>query len=185
MDRRTFLTATAGAGCASLLPLSQARADEVDLGFDLRKGRRTLDLYRPETGERLNLTYMKDGVWQEGAYPLICSLMRDIHVQEVRAIDHQLIAILDWMQSYLAKYGYNQPILVNSGYRSQRTNARLEGAAKNSQHLLGKAVDIRIPGLPTEYLGKLTIWLSQGGVGVYASKGFVHIDTGRIRTWRG
>ena len=51
--------------------------------------------------------------------------------------------------------------------------------------MLGKAIDVRIPGVSAEYLGKLMRWLSRGGVGVYDNRNFVHIDTGRVRTWRG
>ena len=37
-----------------------------------------------------------------------------------------------------------QPIIISSGYRSPALN-RAVGGAKNSQHLTGEAVDIRIP----------------------------------------
>jgi uncharacterized protein YcbK (DUF882 family) len=85
----------------------------------------------------------------------------------------------------LAQYGYKQPLQILSGYRSPQTNENTEGAAKASQHMLGKAIDVRIPGVSAEYLGKLMRWLSRGGVGVYDNRNFVHIDTGRVRTWHG
>lgn len=189
MDRRQFLKAGLGLGAvtgSALLPvdiLSAARA--ADLGFDMTQGSRTLTLYRPETGERLALEYLRNGEWVGDAYTRLCWLLRDIHVGQHVQMDTRLIAIMDWVQRYLAQYGYTEPLHVLSGYRSPRTNAAIEGAAKNSQHLHGKALDLRIPGLSANYFGQLLAWLSQGGVGTYADRGFVHVDTGRLRQWRG
>ncbi|WP_337223127.1 YcbK family protein, partial [Vibrio alginolyticus] len=73
------------------------------------------------------------------------------------AIDDRLILILIAMQTYLDSYGYIKPIIVTSAYRSEKTNSKLlgEGASKNSMHLTGQAVDIRIPGLSPSYMSKL------------------------------
>lgn len=190
LDRRSFLQKGARLGAAAagslVLPASfSAPAQASNLGLDLTRGSRVLDLYRPETGEKLQLEYLRDGQWQHRSYEYLCWLMRDIHVNKPEAMDYNLIAILDWIQWYLRQYGYTQPLQILSGYRSPETNEKTEGAAKQSQHLLGKAIDIRIPGLSAEYLGKLVQWLSRGGVGVYHNKNFVHIDTGSVRTWRG
>ena len=190
MDRRQFLKQGLRLGAATaggiLLPAAFGpQAQAADFGFDLTKGSRVLNLVRPESGEKLNIEYMRNGQWQGDAYNYLCWLLRDIHVNRHVAMDYNLIAILDWAQWYLGQYGYNKPLQILSGYRSPQTNARLENAAKNSQHLYGKAIDLRISGLSAEYLGRLFRWLSQGGVGIYADDGFVHIDTGSVRTWRG
>lgn len=190
MDRRSFLQKGARLGAAAagslVLPFGfPAQAQAASSGFDLTRGPRVLNLYRPETGEKLHLEYLRDGQWQNRSYDHLCWLMRDIHVNKHVAMDYNLIAILDWLQWYLRQYGYTQPLQILSGYRSAETNRNIEGAAKASQHLLGKAIDLRIPGVPAEYLGKLVQWLSRGGVGVYNNSNFVHIDTGRVRTWRG
>jgi uncharacterized protein YcbK (DUF882 family) len=60
-----------------------------------------------------------------------------------------------------------------------------ESVARSSLHVSGKACDFRIPGVSAEYTGKLCRYLQGGGVGVYQDKGFVHVDTGRVRQWRG
>lgn len=190
MDRRQFLKEGLRLGAATagglVLPAAfGSQAQAADLGFDLSKGSRVLSLIRPETKEKLNIEYMRDGKWMGESYNYLCWMFRDIHVNKHVAMDHNLIAILDWVQWYLKQFGYDRPLQILSGYRSPWTNARTEGAAKNSQHLYGKAIDLRIPGVSTEYLGRLLQWLSQGGVGVYASDGFVHIDTGSVRAWRG
>ena len=71
------------------------------------------------------------------------------------------------------------PIKVNSGYRSPSHNARV-GGVSNSQHLTGKASDIKIVGLTSQQTAEKIIELidsgkmKQGGIGVYPS--FVHYD---------
>lgn len=73
----------------------------------------------------------------------------------------------------------NKPISVNSGYRSTRHNKRV-GGSPNSQHLLGKAADIKVKGIKPIELAKLIEELItdgeilQGGVGIYNT--FVHYD---------
>lgn len=160
-------------------------ASQDALSFDLSKGIRTLNLYRPTTKEKLNGIYMRDGIWVPGAYESICHILRDVKANTAIRMDPKLIAILDWVQRYLGSHGYKQPIHITSGYRSPKTNAKIEGAAKNSQHIKGRAIDIVIPGLSAAYLGTLMRWLAQGGVGTYDKRGFVHIDTGTVRAWRG
>jgi len=76
-----------------------------------------------------------------------------------------------------------------SGYRSPRTNAMLRGAsshsgvASRSLHLSGRALDFRLPGFDTARLGDLALELGRGGVGLYRESDFVHVDTGRVRSW--
>ena len=49
--------------------------------------------------------------------------------------------------------------------------------------MLGKAIDIRIAGVPLDDLRDAAISLGVGGVGFYARSQFVHLDTGRVRSW--
>ena len=73
----------------------------------------------------------------------------------------------------------NKPISITSGYRSPEHNAKIKGA-KNSQHVQGKAVDIKIKGLTPKEVALIIEGLiesgkiKQGGVGVYAT--WVHYD---------
>lgn len=174
-----------GATVAGSLWLPPGFQSEAFAAENTSRGLRAVDLYRPETRERLSLNYMREGEWLSDSYARLCWLLRDIKAQQYVQMDPTLIAILDWTQDYLRQFGYTDPIHILSGYRSLATNMKTEGAARNSQHLYGKAVDFRVPGLPAAYLGKLMAWLSQGGVGVYENSGFVHVDTGRVRFWRG
>jgi hypothetical protein len=45
--------------------------------------------------------------------------------------------------------------------------------------------DLYVQGVPVEYLKKLVLYLQGGGVGVYPSAGFINVDDGKLRTWRG
>jgi uncharacterized protein YcbK (DUF882 family) len=47
----------------------------------------------------------------------------------------------------------------------------------------GRALDIRLPAVPLADLRDAALSLRAGGVGFYAREQFVHIDTGRVRTW--
>lgn len=187
MDRRKFLS---NCGAAVLFGVGASKAIASDSltkslhSEDESLTKRSLNLFRPATNERLLLTYAAEGIWTPEAYPRICWLLRDIRTQEQVEIDTRLIAILGWTQQYLAQFGYTAPLHILSGYRSLGTNAHTEGSSRNSMHLYGKAVDFKVPGLPTEYLGRLMAWMSQGGVGVYVKKDFVHVDTGSVRKWR-
>jgi uncharacterized protein YcbK (DUF882 family) len=61
--------------------------------------------------------------------------------------------------------------------------ATTEGVARNSLHMTGQAIDIRLPGFSTHALRNVGIKLGAGGVGYYPKSDFVHMDTGRVRVW--
>ncbi len=76
---------------------------------------------------------------------------------------------------------------VISGYRSPMTNAMLasksRGVAKKSYHMKGMAMDIAIPDVKLSDLREAAVELKLGGVGYYPRSGFIHVDTGPVRTW--
>jgi uncharacterized protein YcbK (DUF882 family) len=94
---------------------------------------------------------------------------------------------LDLMAAISRKVGANQPFEIISGYRSPQTNKALNkqsrGVAKNSYHMQGKAVDLRLSGVPLRAVRKAALELRMGGVGYYAKSDFVHIDSGKVRSW--
>jgi uncharacterized protein YcbK (DUF882 family) len=114
----------------------------------------------------------------------INTFLRDFRTGEVRPIDTGLLDIISQIQSNTGSHGI---IEIISGYRSPQTNNflhnRSNGVATHSLHLEGRAVDIRITDLPTRQLYESAIALRAGGVGYYAASDFVHLDTGRFRTW--
>lgn len=85
-------------------------------------------------------------------------------------------------------YFGGRPIIINSGYRTWKHNKAV-GGVENSQHLVGKAADIRIKGVTVQelYDGILKLIsdgkIKRGGVGLYET--FVHYDVrGFFTTWR-
>ena len=72
-----------------------------------------------------------------------------------------------------------KPITINSGYRSPKYNAKI-GGVKNSQHVKGKASDLRVAGVTPKELALIIEGLieqgkmKQGGIGVYPT--FTHYD---------
>ena len=55
--------------------------------------------------------------------------------------------------------------------------------ARRSLHMDGKAIDVRLPGVALADLRDAALSLKAGGVGFYPRENFVHIDTGRVRSW--
>lgn len=112
------------------------------------------------------------------------SFLRDYRTGDVHPIDFRLMDILYAIQRETGSKGVYEVI---SGYRSPRTNALLRsksgGVAKNSLHLKGQAIDVRLSDLSTKNLRDVAVSLKAGGVGYYAQSDFVHIDTGKVRVW--
>lgn len=99
-------------------------------------------------------------------------------------IDPNLPHVLAEVQAVAsAEWGGPKVIQVTSGYRTPRRNSTLKGAVHNSLHTKGRASDILISGFSPDLIGKIAAGTSCGGIGVYRSSGFTHLDTGRRRYW--
>lgn len=180
MDRRKFLKSILGiTGSFSLGKYGFAQSN----WFDLSQGTRYLWLYRPATGEQFAEPWLIDGQWVPGAYEKISILLRDVRAEIAVKFDYRLFAVLDWCGTLLRSAGYRTPLYILSGYRTPWTNAMTEGAAKNSLHQQGRAVDVAVPRLSSFDLAKIFANLLRGGIGLYPNKNFVHIDTGAPRVW--
>jgi uncharacterized protein YcbK (DUF882 family) len=148
---------------------------------------RTLSLYHVHTKESLTITYKVDGRYIPSALEKINYLLRDWRRKEVIRIDPKTI---DLMWELHADLGSTRPIHIICGYRSPTTNAFLKrigrNVAKKSQHMVGKAIDLYFPDVPTDKLRNSALVRQVGGVGYYRSSGpsgFVHIDSGKVRMW--
>jgi uncharacterized protein YcbK (DUF882 family) len=165
----------------------QLRLGEIPRDFWQRP--RSLRLKRQVTGEYLDLVYWKDGRLIPENYTRICSLLRDVRANKAVYMDPLILDVLRGVLGYYEAWKWPHPLVITSGYRTLATNEALrgkrEGAAKNSMHLYGKAVDVYMPGVPAKQIGLLGLHMAQGGVGFYPNDGFTHLDTGRLRTWRG
>ncbi len=147
---------------------------------------RTISFHHMHTGEDLTVTYMRDGHYDPDALKKIDHELRDWRRSEEIHMDPRLIDAV-W-QAY-RDVGAKGPIEVVCGYRSPQTNAMLRsrsrGVARFSQHMLGRAMDFYLPGVPLETLREAGLRLQRGGVGYYPTSGspFVHMDVGNVRHW--
>ena len=122
-------------------------------------------------------------------------LAPDFEVRELRCrdgtdtvmVDEVLMLLLQCIREHFGK-----PVTITSGYRTAAHNATV-GGAKSSQHLLGRAADIRVQGVSVEDVAAYAESLlhNWGGVGRYPVKvgratGWVHVDTRADKArWRG
>ena len=150
----------------------------------IRPSERLLSFEHMHTGEKVKVVYWKHGRYIRNSLKQINFIMRDHRINQVKAIDPKLLDILWNLQRKLET---RQPFQIVSGYRSKATNnmlrAHSDNVAKRSLHIQGKAIDLRIEGRDTSRIRNAAIALRAGGVGYYPDAGFVHVDSGDIRTW--
>ena len=147
---------------------------------------RSLHFVHTHTGETLAVNYWCDGAFQSQCLAPLNHFLRDFRTNEMTGMDVGLLDILYELQDLADR---DATFEVISAYRSPQTNALLRKSssevAQKSLHMEGKAIDIRISGFSSKKLQQLALTHQRGGVGFYAKSDFVHVDTGRIRSWVG
>ena len=91
--------------------------------------------------------------------------------------------LLDSLQALRDHVGV--PVQVTSGTRCPAHN-RAVGGAPGSRHLVGEAADIVIYAMDVleMYHSAEQIWQGTGGIGIYPTNGFVHVDVrGNRKRW--
>lgn len=145
---------------------------------------RRLTFHHLHTNERLSLVYYANGFYIARAIAKMSWFLRDHRNGEARVIDPRLFDVLHRTASTVGSHGTYEVIC---GYRSPATNemlrAHTSGVAKNSLHIVGRAIDVRLTDLDTCKLRDTAKDLRCGGVGYYEHSDFVHLDTGRVRFW--
>jgi uncharacterized protein YcbK (DUF882 family) len=177
LARRGFLRLAVVAPFVALSPLRAAASAPAARP-------RALAFYNTHTGESLRTTYWADGrLVPEGANA-IDRVLRDHRSDEIHPIDPRL---LDLLHRLVGVLDAREPLHVISGYRSAATNALLRahsrGVASRSLHLVGEAIDFRVPGRSLASVRRAALALRAGGVGYYPASDFVHVDVGRVRWW--
>ena len=144
---------------------------------------RSISLKQMHTGETLTVTYKRNGRYVPEAMRKINYMMRDWRRDESIKMDPRLI---DLVYDVHKAVGSRAPIEILSGYRSPVTNAALRRRSRNvakfSQHMVGKALDFRIPDVPVRRVRETAMRMQRGGVGYYRGT-FVHLDVARVRSW--
>jgi uncharacterized protein YcbK (DUF882 family) len=147
---------------------------------------RRLGLNHLHTGESLDVAYWEGGSYVPEALTAVNHVLRDWRTDTVHEIDPRLLDLLTALQGRLEK---NERFQVICGYRSPQTNAMLHEhsseVATHSLHMVGQAIDIRLPGVDLTNLRDAAQGLGIGGVGYYPASDFVHVDVGRVRRWTG
>src|SRR5712675_2942955 len=172
MDRRLFLTLASG-----LLTTPRPM-----LAWPAVMPLRRLLLVNAHTGETF------DGPFRDDTGPIALAMeelsefLRDHHSGEKIAID---VRVLDFLASVMDAVGATRATVL-SAYRTRETNAMLArttfGVADNSQHIYGRALDIRLDSRNEEAMQAARAML-RGGVGWYPRSSFFHLDSGPVRNW--
>jgi uncharacterized protein YcbK (DUF882 family) len=152
--------------------------------FVTGRGVRALRFVHMHTAERLVVEYAAGHDYMPDGLAAVNQFLRDFRTGDVHPID---TGLLDLLHGLTIVTGTHRPFEVISGFRSPATNAllrqRSEGVAAGSLHMVGQAIDVRLRDVPLRGLRRAALELARGGVGYYPRSQFVHVDTGRVRTW--
>ncbi len=177
LTRRRLLTVSAAALAVAFVP-HRARAGALH--------ERWLELRNTHTGEQRAVAYRVATGYAAAAVDRLNWLLRDHRANETHPID---VSLFDRLADLAEAAGVEPRYEIISGYRSPTTNALLasasSGVSRRSLHMDGRAIDVRLRGVPCATLRDLALAAARGGVGYYRRSDFVHLDTGRVRSWAG
>ena len=183
LNRRKFLGLGALAAVSTVATTSIINPASAAI-FKGDGGARKITFRNSHTGETFSGVYRVGDKYLPDAFDRINIVMRDFRSDELFPIDPRAIDIIYAVHQQTQM---SEPYEILSGYRCPKTNAHLReasgGVAKNSLHMTGQAIDLRLPGFNTKRIRDLAVSLRAGGVGYYPKSNFVHMDTGDVRTW--
>ncbi len=146
-----------------------------------------LRMHHLHTGEDIDIVYRVGDEYIPSALEKLDYFLRDHRTGDVSSYDPREF---DTLHELLAKLGRADGVIdIVCGYRTPwsnnflRTRSANTGVAEHSQHMLGHAIDIRVPGVSTLALRNAALSLHAGGVGYYPVSQFVHVDVGPVRQW--
>jgi uncharacterized protein YcbK (DUF882 family) len=146
-----------------------------------------LRMHHLHTGEDIDIVYRIGSTYLPAAMDRLNYFLRDHRTQ---AVSHYDPREFDLLHDLVVKLGRPDAVIdIVCGYRTPwsnnllRSRSQNSGVAEHSQHMLAKAIDIRIPGVDTATLRDAALSLHEGGVGYYPVNQFVHVDVGPVRQW--
>ncbi len=190
-SRRDFLKVSSMFLASGILTQAQAKKIDIEKLFAFRKEIQSKDvkklhLYSVNSKKLVDIEYYEHGAYISEGLEQIYKILADRRNGEIAAIDTDLIESIYKLQN---KLNSSKPIEIISGYRSVASNTEMakhnDGVAMNSYHTKGKAVDLALKGISTKEIHELATQIHVGGIGYYPESGFVHIDVGPVRNWRG
>jgi uncharacterized protein YcbK (DUF882 family) len=129
-----------------------------------------------------------DGAYRNAVGPIahvmdeLCLFFRDRRSGGVINYD---VGVIDFLVAVMAATGQTRAIVL-SAFRSRETNEMLArttfGVAENSQHIYGRALDVRFDTKLADAMATARA-MKRGGVGWYPRSGFIHLDSGPVRNW--
>jgi len=148
---------------------------------------RAIELHNTHTSETVSVVYRRGAEYVARAIESLRNVMRDHRNNAVHDID---VGLYDQLYELAQTAGHDARYQIISGFRSPASNSAMaarpgSGVAKHSLHMEGRAIDVRLQGCNCSNLRDLALTAARGGVGYYRRSDFVHIDTGRFRTWNG
>lgn len=177
VTRRTLLLGLGGAGLAAATGALTPAFAAIDRG-------RTIRFLRYHSGERLTAHYFSHGHYRDAVLQRVNRLCRDLLQKQETAMD---VHLLDYVYAVAKAVDPHALVEIISAYRTPKTNSWLRSkstnVAKHSLHMQGRAMDIRIHGHEPEEVADVARGLKRGGVGLYITSAFVHLDTGKPRFW--
>jgi uncharacterized protein YcbK (DUF882 family) len=148
---------------------------------------RVIELHNTHTGDTARVVFKRGDQYDPAALEQLNKILVDHRSGETHSMDPRLF---DQLFDLAAAAGVEPSYEIISGYRSPESNSKMaakpgSGVSKNSLHMQGRAMDVRLKGCSVEQLRDLALAAKRGGVGYYQRSQFVHIDTGSFRTWIG
>jgi len=146
-----------------------------------------LRMHHLHTGEEIDVVYRIGDEYIPEALDRLNYFLRDHRTGDTSNYDPREF---DTLHAVMTRLGRPNGIIdIVCGYRTPWSNNYLRtlgpstGVAEHSQHMLAKAIDIRVPGVGTATLRNAALALHAGGVGYYPVSQFVHVDVGPVRAW--
>lgn len=186
VSRRKFLGlgAVAAAGAVAATSVIHPASAAIFSRSYSESGSRKISFRNSHTGETFTGVYRVGDKYLPDAFERINVVLRDFRTNEMFPIDPRVIDIIYAVHQQTQ---HSDPYEILSGYRCPKTNSMLRegsgGVAKNSLHMTGQAIDLRLPGFDTTRIRDLAKSLRAGGVGYYSRSNFVHMDSGDVRSW--